>query len=258
MQGATVVALTSGANMNFDRLRLVASLANYGQRTEAMLTLSLPEQPGEFRRFVESVHKCSPGNPDELVVTECKYRYTVDRPAKMLFSLAARSPEAVTAAVEQLRGEGYACRDVTGVSAAQLHLRHMVGGRPRSYTGSIENEKMVVVRRPAALPAPLLVSPTVSLPPHASCSFCVSARAAGYCLRCMCAVATCAAAQPSEQVTATRAGPGSRSVLSESQLVRCGAATGSAQVCTLGSATVSQQALWRGGQLSVEPAGPGG
>lgn len=144
LQGATVVALTSGANMNFDRLRLVADLANYGQRTEAMLTLSIPERSGEFRRFVESLYD---GSDDEIVVTECKYRFSVDRPAKMLFSLAARSPEEVAAAVERLRGEGYACRDVTGLAAAQVHLRHMVGGRPRSYTGSIEHEKMVVVRR---------------------------------------------------------------------------------------------------------------
>eukprot|EP00892_Ulva_mutabilis_P012128 jgi/Ulvmu1/9288/UM050_0037.1 len=145
MQGATVVALTSGANMNFDRLRLVADLANYGQRTEAMLTLSLPERSGEFRRFVESLYD---GGEDEIVVTECKYRYSVDRPAKMLISLAARSPEEVAAAVERLREEGYVCRDVTQVTAAQVHLRHMVGGRPRSYTGSIDHEKMVVVTFP--------------------------------------------------------------------------------------------------------------
>lgn len=144
MQGATVVCLTSGANMNFDRLRLVADLANFGQRTEAMLTLSIPERSGEFLRFVESLYD---GTAEDIGVTECKYRYSVDRPAKMLFSLAARSPEEVDAAVERLRAEGYACRDVTKVPAAQVHLRHMVGGRPRSYTGSIDHEKMVMVRR---------------------------------------------------------------------------------------------------------------
>lgn len=145
-----MVCLTSGANMNFDRLRLVADLANFGQRTEAMLTLSIPERSGEFRRFVESLYD---GTAEDIGITECKYRYSVDRPAKMLFSLAARSPEEVDAAVARLRGEGYACRDVTKVSAAQVHLRHMVGGRPRSYTGSIEHEKMVVVRPPAGLSA---------------------------------------------------------------------------------------------------------
>lgn len=143
LQDATVVCLTSGANMNFDRLRLVADLANFGQRTEAMLTLSIPERSGEFRRFVESLYD---GTQEEITVTECKYRYSVDRPAKLLFSLSARSPEEVGGAVERLRDEGYACRDVTKVTAAQVHLRHMVGGRPRSYSGSIEHEKMVVVR----------------------------------------------------------------------------------------------------------------
>ena len=54
-QDSTVVAVTSGANMNFDRLRLVADLANYGLRTEAMLTCTIPEQPGSFRAFIETI-----------------------------------------------------------------------------------------------------------------------------------------------------------------------------------------------------------
>ena len=54
MQGKNVVAVTSGANMNFDRLRLVADLANFGLRTEAMLVISIPESPGEFLRFIDT------------------------------------------------------------------------------------------------------------------------------------------------------------------------------------------------------------
>jgi threonine dehydratase len=46
LQGKTVVAVTSGANINFQRLRLVAELADVGAMTEATLTTTIPERPG--------------------------------------------------------------------------------------------------------------------------------------------------------------------------------------------------------------------
>lgn len=130
--------------MNFDRLRLVADLANFGLRTEAMLVISIPESPGEFLRFIDTALNSEDGS--KITVSEFKYRYSVDRPAKILFSLSTESPEAIESAVQRLGEAGYQCQNVTGSGAAQLHLRHMVGGRPRSYTGSIDHEKMVVVR----------------------------------------------------------------------------------------------------------------
>ena len=69
LQGKTVVAVTSGANMNFDRLRLVSELADIGARREAMLAVTIPEQPGAFRAFVDAAL----GDTD-IQVTEFKYR----------------------------------------------------------------------------------------------------------------------------------------------------------------------------------------
>ena len=54
VQGATVVAVTSGANINFDRLRLVSELADIGALREAMLATTIPEQPGSFLRFIQT------------------------------------------------------------------------------------------------------------------------------------------------------------------------------------------------------------
>jgi threonine dehydratase len=142
VQGKTVVAITSGANMNFDRLRLVADLANFGLRTEAMLTVSIPEAAGEFLKFVDKVQDDSA----KITVSELKYRYSVDREAKILFSLLAEGPEVVDKAVRKIAAAGYDVRDITSSSSAQVHLRHMVGGRPRSYSGVIEDEKILVVR----------------------------------------------------------------------------------------------------------------
>ncbi len=70
LQGATVVAVTSGANINFDRLRLVSELADIGALREAMLATTIPEQPGAFLRFIQTALDPVP----DIQVTEFKYR----------------------------------------------------------------------------------------------------------------------------------------------------------------------------------------
>ena len=69
-QGASVVAVTSGANMNFDRLRLVTELADVGATREAMLATTIPERPGSFAAFIGAA--LPDGSP--LQITEFKYR----------------------------------------------------------------------------------------------------------------------------------------------------------------------------------------
>lgn len=72
MQDKTVVVVTSGANMNFDRLRLVSELADIGGLREAMLVTSIPESPGSFRAFIDTALFDSSQS-----VTEFKYRCAV-------------------------------------------------------------------------------------------------------------------------------------------------------------------------------------
>lgn len=69
LQGKTVVAITSGANMNFDRLRLVADLAAVGARQEAIFVTTIPEQLGSFQNFMD-VALADTG----IQITEFKYR----------------------------------------------------------------------------------------------------------------------------------------------------------------------------------------
>ena len=69
MQGKTVVAITSGANMNFDRLRLVADLAAVGAGKEAVFVTTIPERPGSFQTFMEIALADS-----DTQITEFKYR----------------------------------------------------------------------------------------------------------------------------------------------------------------------------------------
>lgn len=69
IQGKTVVVVTSGANINFERLRLVSELADLGASTEVMMATTIPERPGAFREFVHTA-----AGTGSLNVTEFKYR----------------------------------------------------------------------------------------------------------------------------------------------------------------------------------------
>jgi len=48
--GRRFVAVISGANMNFDRLRFVAERAELGEGREALLSVEIPERPGRLVR----------------------------------------------------------------------------------------------------------------------------------------------------------------------------------------------------------------
>ena len=52
-QDKRVVAVNSGANMNFDQLRYVAERSDVGQAREALFAVEIPEQPGSFLKFCE-------------------------------------------------------------------------------------------------------------------------------------------------------------------------------------------------------------
>jgi threonine dehydratase len=152
LKGQTVVAVTSGANMNFDRLRLVADLADAGE-TEAMLAVTLPERPGTFLDFVNTALETA-----DIDVTEFKYRYSAGREAAVLFGVAlAPGSKECTDLIARLVKGGYPAVDISDLELAQVHLRHLVGGHSETNdnsTTSLLNERIFQVEfpeRPGAL-----------------------------------------------------------------------------------------------------------
>jgi threonine dehydratase len=119
--GQRLVAVLSGANMNFDRLRFVSERAELGEAREALLAVTIPERPGSFREF------CAVIGP--RVVTEFNYRLAGRSEAHIFVGLrtASRSDAAELAA--GLVARGYPTVDLTDDEMAKLHVRHMVGGR---------------------------------------------------------------------------------------------------------------------------------
>jgi threonine dehydratase len=119
-----LVAINSGANINFDRLRHVAERADLGGEREALLAVTIPERPGSFLRFCEVL-----GNRN---VTEFNYRYESEQAAQIFvsFGLAQGRPEK-DAVIRTLGQAGYTVTDMTDNEMAKLHVRYMVGGRAR-------------------------------------------------------------------------------------------------------------------------------
>ena len=79
-----LVAINSGANMNFDRLRHVAERADLGAEREALLAVEIPERPGSFLQFCEALGQRS--------VTEFNYRFSGSERARVFvgFALSTR------------------------------------------------------------------------------------------------------------------------------------------------------------------------
>jgi threonine dehydratase len=119
---ASLVALVSGANVNFDRLRHISERADVGEQREAILAVTIPEKRGSFRRFCSALGKRS--------VSEFNYRYADPSQAHVYVGLQTSAPDDRARVVELLEQAGYAVVDMTENEAAKLHVRHMVGGRP--------------------------------------------------------------------------------------------------------------------------------
>lgn len=121
LAGTTMVALTCGANMNFDRLRHVAERAEIGEQREALLAVTIPERPGSFKEFCRIVGQRS--------ITEFNYRYAPRPDARIFVGVQLEHADQRHALIRELAEAGYGVLDLTENEVAIVHLRHMVGGR---------------------------------------------------------------------------------------------------------------------------------
>ena len=115
-------AIVSGANVNFDRLRHIAERAELGDEAEALFAVTIPEERGSFRHFLEALGRRS--------LTEFNYRFAANSPAHLFVGIKLSGGAAEREALrEQLRAQGYAVVDMSGNEMAKMHVRFMVGGR---------------------------------------------------------------------------------------------------------------------------------
>jgi threonine dehydratase len=129
LAGRTLVAVASGANMNFERLRFVAERAELGEQHEAILAVTIPERPGSFRAF------CTLLGPRS--VTEFNYRYADARQAHVFVGVQVRDRGEIRALVARLRKHKLPTEDLSDNEMAKLHVRHLVGGRAPLVTNEL-------------------------------------------------------------------------------------------------------------------------
>lgn len=121
VQGLTCVAIVSGANLNFDRLRHIAERAELGDGRETLLAVTIPERAGSFRRFLKELGR--------RPVTEFNYRYASPAAAHVFAGVHFADAEDRDGAIARLRADGYPVLDLSGDEMAKTHVRYMVGGR---------------------------------------------------------------------------------------------------------------------------------
>lgn len=139
-----LVAIASGANMNFDRLRFVAERAALGERKEVLLSVHIPERPGAFAELVKTVLPHA--------VTEYAYRYSNKDSATIMMGIsvnASTRQKDLADLIHRLAQRGMTALDLSGDELAKSHIRYLVGGR-----SNVADERLYMFEfpeRPGAL-----------------------------------------------------------------------------------------------------------
>ncbi len=146
-KGETYAAILCGANMNFDRLRFVAERAEVGEEREALLAVTIPEERGSFKRFLETIGGL-PGGPRNI--TEFNYRIGNADTAHVFVGLTTHGKGESAKIAANFQRRGFEALDLTHDDLAKEHIRHMVGG----HSPLAEDERLlrfVFPERPGAL-----------------------------------------------------------------------------------------------------------
>jgi threonine dehydratase len=129
-RGATLIAVNSGANMNFGRLRHVTERAEIGEHREALYAVEIPERPGAFLKFCETL--------GDRNVTEFNYRYVPGATARIFVGVSLQRGLAEAAEIAALlASRGYPALDLSDNELAKLHVRHLVGGQVPGLTDEL-------------------------------------------------------------------------------------------------------------------------
>ncbi len=139
-----LMAIVSGANTNFDRLRYISERTETGEHREAIISVTIPEQPGSFRAFCSALGRRN--------ITEFNYRYADAKAAQVFVGLSVvPGGDDLARLLADLQERGYVTEDLTDNEVAKLHIRYMVGGHAPA---SVKNERVYRVEfpeRPGAL-----------------------------------------------------------------------------------------------------------
>lgn len=133
--GESLAAVLSGANMNFHTLRYVSERCELGEKKEAILSVTIPEEKGSFKRFCQAI-----GN---RAITEFNYRYSGESSAEVFVGVRlGGGKEEREKMLQGLADANYQATDFTDNELAKLHVRYMVGGKSNKTNDSMQNERL--------------------------------------------------------------------------------------------------------------------
>ncbi len=138
----SLIAVNSGANMNFSRLRHVAERSELGERNEAIFAVTIPEKPGSFLNFINGIGSRN--------ITEFNYRYGDENKAHIFVGIQTAGSDDTEKVIAHLTQMNMPIEDLTDNEMAKIHIRYMVGGRSHK----VKNEKLISFEfpeRPGAL-----------------------------------------------------------------------------------------------------------
>lgn len=146
--GKNCIAVISGANMNFDRLRYIAERTEIGEKKEGIFAVTIPEQTGAFLDFCRSLHGRN--------ITEFNYRVRSKQSpdslelASIFVGIALKEGKQERQLINaQLKENGYQAYDLTDDEIAKTHIRYLIGGH-----ANVADEQLFKVtfpERPGAL-----------------------------------------------------------------------------------------------------------
>ncbi|MCW8875762.1 MAG: threonine ammonia-lyase, biosynthetic [Kangiellaceae bacterium] len=116
-----LVAILSGANMNFHTLRYVSERCELAEKKEAVLSVTIPEEKGSFKKFCQII--------GGKVITEFNYRYSHNKQANIFVGVKLSQGESELEELISDLASHYSVKDFTDNELAKLHVRYMVGGQ---------------------------------------------------------------------------------------------------------------------------------
>jgi threonine dehydratase len=127
----TLIAINSGANMNFERLRYVAERTLIGEKQEALFAVTIPEKSGALKTFCTELVR-------DRNITEFNYRLSSRKQAHIFVGISIRNSQERHEFARNLTESGYKNIDITDSDLAKTHIRYMVGGKSED----VQNERL--------------------------------------------------------------------------------------------------------------------
>ena len=121
LKNRNLIAINSGANLNFDRLGHIVERVQLGENKEVLLSVRIPEEKGSFRRFCKVLGK--------RMISEFNYRAEDSAEATIFVACRFNDSNQRAKLLKHLRTKGYSPKDLSENEVAKLHVKHMVGGR---------------------------------------------------------------------------------------------------------------------------------